>query len=952
MSQFADNGLETAIHLAEDTCAREPIHAPGAIQGHGVVLVFAADGTTLLAASDNVGKACPGFDRTRPFDWLPAPAARLLADLRDQAEADESAQTVDLPGLGPRHIHCFRAGACLGLEFEIAEPAPGDGTAATVPSRLAAIVRRFGTAAGMDDLAALLVGQVRSATGFDRILLYRFSEAGHGEVIAEALAPDWDQSLLGLHFPASDIPAQARALYCRVHARWTPSREHERVELSPPSAPGTGEPFDLTFSSLRAVSPIHTLYQRNLGVDGAMAVSIMVGGSLWGLLVGHHRTPLAVAPVVRDLVVAAVDAFALRLGALLIAEDTQVLGRHTARLNLFLNKLAGAPDAMDALFAPPLTVAEMFEGCSGGAIVSEDDNHALHFRTAGDTPPADEIVHLLEWLRAYSPAPLVHTDCISSIYPAFAAYASVASGVLVAFLGEDRRQAILWFRPELVREVQWGGRPEKTLSPDGATWLPRRSFDRWIEQVHGHSARWLPQELHVASIFGTAISKVILRQNRRIRDLNSEVERFLWVSSHHLREAPRRISIGCDLLRRRCSDEQYAQIQDIVADIRGNARSMDTRLRGLLDYSEFGHVADKVLPVPLAAAVAAAEAALSSVVAQHQANIRVLGELPVVSGDARALQFVFERLIDNALTYRSQDRRPDIRIWAEAHEADWIISVTDNGIGIESEFHERVFGLFERLHPNDHDGNGVGMGLTLCRRIIERLGGRIWLTSTPFIGTTVCFQLPGAGHGAPEQASTGSVNLAGLLRDATRSLHDGIKTTPLMAPLNEGRVSVPEYRRALAALYGFYRPAEDLVFTRHADVATTLGVVPKTPALFRDLENLGMGKDEIERLPLCEEVPGVADADAALGFFYVLEGATLGGQIVLRRVAHCLGPLQETATSFHNFHGDHAGPHWRAFIARAVERAGSRPQAQQAAVACAVEAFMALTEWLKRDQQG
>ena len=231
------------------------------------------------------------------------------------------------------------------------------------------------------------------------------------------------------------------------------------------------------------------------------------------------------------------------------------------------------------------------------------------------------------------------------------------------------------------------------------------------------------------------------------------------------------------------------------------------------------------------------------------------------------------------------------------------------------------------------------------------LGGRIWLDSAPGHGTTVRFTLPAvtiAKETIDRDKRGAGVNTLSLLRDATRALHDQTEQLPVMLPLSEGQATPAQYRNVLAAVYGFCRPAEELFFGKFPDLAGTMVIRPKLPALIHDLVALGMSALQVANLPICDAVPALDDWGRALGMAYVFEGATLGGQVILRRVGHCLGGLASVATSFHNFHGDQTAPHWRSFQNRLAEQLDHTALAQQNALEAAVATFQALNAWLSK----
>ncbi|RAU23897.1 hypothetical protein CU669_02150 [Paramagnetospirillum kuznetsovii] len=503
--------LSEVMAIGGDVCAREPIHCPAQIQHHGFLIGLDRHTLAPVTRSANLDSA-----------FHPPPAVLTACASFDPDGPNERVVVATLPDLGEVEFHCFLGGSVIFVEFERVPPEVGP---AAVPVILDEAMTRMLVIADLVELSAEVAATVRQVSGFERILVYRFDEDGSGDVVGESLVADWTQSLLGLRFPSSDIPAQARALYQRTRDRWVPMRDYQPVDLVPPVA-GDGKPFDLSFSRYRSVSAIHRLYQKNIGVDGAMSVSILRDGRLWGLLIGHHRRPHVVGPSTRRQVVALAQSFAMRLDALLSVEERCAHERDMRTYSAMLRKLAGADDFLTALTEGTPNIVDLLPGCCGAAVVWDDDHGAVHVKTVGTTPPDGRIAALTQWIRSVGEAPVFATDCLSARYSDFSAYCDIASGVLASFFDDSRHPALLLFRPELIRSVAWAGKPEKVAGPDGVLNLPRHSFDRWVEIKRGHSQPWLGWELDIAATIATTVSEVIIRQMRRIHDLDAEVERF------------------------------------------------------------------------------------------------------------------------------------------------------------------------------------------------------------------------------------------------------------------------------------------------------------------------------------------------------------------------------------------------------------------------------------------
>ena len=450
-------------------------------------------------------------------------------------------------------MHCFTAAGVVFCEFELTTGVPTRPTAADALSKVAETIGEMGAARDIAELSAMAAATVRALSGFERVMVYRFDANGDGEVVGESLAPDWPQSFLDLRFPASDIPIQARRLYRLTSARWLPTRDYVPVPLTPSLDPA-GQPFDCSLSHYRSVSPIHLMYQKNIDADGAMSVSIIVDGALWGLLIGHHRRPHRVSAETRHLVVAVTRAFAMRLGALTARAAEEEKLRDTLAYSALLRKLAGADDFETALTKGESSILELFADCTGAAVAWLDDARP-GIRTLGDVPSVDDLFALTAWLRLQTDSSVFATDCLSDRFPPFLAHLEIASGVLAIPFEDGRRAILLLFRPEIVRSVSWAGKPEKALGPDGAPNLPRRSFDRWTEIKRGHSRPWSPWELDVASTLCVTINDVIVRETRRVHELASAnhllelAENMAHVGHFHFDVATREHHWSSELLR-------------------------------------------------------------------------------------------------------------------------------------------------------------------------------------------------------------------------------------------------------------------------------------------------------------------------------------------------------------------------------------------------------------------
>jgi two-component system, chemotaxis family, sensor kinase Cph1 len=507
-------------------CDREPIHIPGSIQPHGVLLVVDPTTEVVLQAA---GDAAGTLAAKRPP--LGAPVAELLG-----AGLEEMVRSAGVAGLGgaPLHLGAVRPAAARGADIDVLAHTR-DGLAVlelepAAPDRLSAarVLAGIGAAVAALEAAPDLIGvceaaarEVRRLTGFDRVMVYRFLEDNSGSVVAEHRADD-QPPFLNHRYPASDIPKQARELYLRNPIRIIPDVGYAPAPLAPPLCPATGLPLDMSDCALRSVSPVHVQYLKNMGVAASMSVSVVRGGALWGLVACHHRTPKRVPYELREACMRIGQALAQRIAVWEAAEAHLQAQRLAAARDGVLSALAGAEDVERAL-ADHVSDLRTVVPSDGAAVW-----HRGSVAGAGRRSSDNRIRALAEWLlREGAPDPFA-TDRLAEHHPPASAYRARASGLLAAAVSrEEDPLVLLWFRAERTEEVEWAGNPHQPVEPgsDPGTLNPRRSFELWRETVRGRSRPWSGSELEAARRFRDRVSD--LRRRQRLAELNQELRRAL-----------------------------------------------------------------------------------------------------------------------------------------------------------------------------------------------------------------------------------------------------------------------------------------------------------------------------------------------------------------------------------------------------------------------------------------
>jgi light-regulated signal transduction histidine kinase (bacteriophytochrome) len=489
------------------SCDREPIHILGAVQPFGFLIAVSSD-WIVVRASENAARWLGHADS----DLLGLPLSDLmdietihlirghLQSLRGPDAIDRIFGTALQPGGAPFDIALHLSGGSIVIEAE-----PSVFEHLNAGNLVRSMVGRLQQTVGFDPFCREAVRQMRALTGFDRVMVYRFDPDGSGVVIAESARSSLEP-YLGLHYPASDIPKQARALYERNWLRIIADVDAAPVAVLPQRDP-EGRPLDLSMSTLRTVSPIHIEYLRNMGVAASLSVSILRGGKLWGLFACHHAEPRHISLERRT----GAELFGQMFSLILESREREAETAYEASSRALHDRLMGALASGGTSLENITGFLDDITGivtCDGIGVWV---NGEITLR--GATPTAEEFTGLVRFLNRTATSRAFATHEIGAVHPPAADYTERAAGLLAVPISRAPRDFLVFFRRELARTVTWAGNPEKpaTLGPNGLRLTPRKSFEAWTEVVRGKSTPWGAVDLRIAEALRITLLEVILR---------------------------------------------------------------------------------------------------------------------------------------------------------------------------------------------------------------------------------------------------------------------------------------------------------------------------------------------------------------------------------------------------------------------------------------------------------
>jgi light-regulated signal transduction histidine kinase (bacteriophytochrome) len=747
-----------------ETCDQEPIHLIGAVQPHGALIAIDADRFTVEFASRNTAS----FIGVGPERILGKDIAKLIGptnarQLRTLTLGPSNPELLSpwfISFSGPDgtqiDLECLphRSNGHIILELMHPEPAPARVWEDEYLRR--EFISELVKPGALEELANASARIIRDVTGFDRVMIYRFAEDKHGEVIAESTnRPD---SFLGLHYPASDIPDPARRHFLLNVVRAIPDINSERVPII--SRKGTvadaasASPLDLTFCKLRAVAPVHVEYLNNMGVAASLSISLVTNNQLWGLVACHHYEPreisssrLRFAELLGSTTSALLQSIenTNQLQKSITAEKTAFRIEQQARGGASLRSLINdwAPVLMDLIDAQGMLLFLDDEPVGFGTVPGKllDVSGLWEVQADGVATTAQLSDHIdmdEEELK-------------------------LAAGAALLDLSEDGRDYLVFLRSDFEQTIRWAGKPDKveTTTEDGITRLsPRGSFALWREERHGQSRPFSAIDRDALRILRRALfalnsleheraaleaQRAAEAQETRLRHALLDASRASSMGelasaiAHELNQPLSAISNYISACRQELKNaevvipERAALLIDEAVAETTRAGDLMRRMRNFIsagdlnaEYIDLNRVIQQGIDLALAYVD----------LPRLQVNLLLDQTIPRVLADPVQIGQVMLNLTRNSITAMQDSRVQKLTVEVIRSDA-WVkVYVRDTGHGIPPEQHKYLFEPF-----NTSTTQGMGIGLSLCRSIIEAHEGRIWAEPAK-TGSVFVFQLP------------------------------------------------------------------------------------------------------------------------------------------------------------------------------------------------------------------
>ncbi|KAH9480564.1 Cyanobacterial phytochrome B [Psilocybe cubensis] len=626
------------------------------------------------------------------------------------------------------------------------------------------INEQLGAAPDLNTFLNVVVGVIKDLTQFHRVMIYQFDELWNGQVVAELV--DWAQShdlFRGLHFPASDIPAQARKLYAINKVRLLYDCAQHTARIVARDQADIDNPLDMTHCYLRAMSPIHITYLQNMGVRASMSISLMAFGQLWGLVTCHSygSSGMRVSFPVRQM---------LRLLSQSISKNIERLSYaqrlHTRKL---INTVSSPNHPTGYIVSNADDLLALFDADFGILVIGEGA------KLLGPNQHGQEILIMAEYLRLKQFETIQASQAVVADYPDLELTTGfeVIAGLLYVPLSSGGKDFIALLRKGQPRQVHWAGKPFKEGEGGSTSLEPRKSFKIWSETIAGRSKAWTDDQLDTAGVLALVYGKFIEVWREKENAVNAtKLTNLLLTNASHEEMA----------MNSPLDKETHDNLQKSHAA----SKSLLFTINDLLDLTRLESGTETSFNEAFDLRTAIQEATLIYRKEAKRRNLQFildLAESPtMVIGDIKKIRTVVQNLTANALKFTTEGCiTVSCKTFGEPEglrNVDQIaveILVSDTGCGISASRLESIFRQFEHVEPSQPKSNGdpgVGLGLAVVSRIVEQLGGQLRVDSEAGIGSKFSFLIP-------LSLSTGGQSMASSKSDGTSRSSNSLKISPV-----------------------------------------------------------------------------------------------------------------------------------------------------------------------------
>jgi two-component system, chemotaxis family, sensor kinase Cph1 len=724
-------------------CESEPIHIPGSIQPHGFLLGIKDSDYSITYCSENcevylhhslneiLGKNLDYFFKQEQIENF-----KIYYLSEDRQSARPYVFSIKEKSY---HTTAHQSGPYIVLEFE---PFTADNV--ETPSLFLQAKRFIYHTERADNLIALcseIANETRLITGYDRVMVYRFDEKYNGEVIAESKSDDLE-SWLGLHYPHTDIPVQARELYLRNHMRmiadvnYVPVPLYARDEVAGKPV----ETLDLSLSFLRSVSPIHIQYLKNMVVGATFSISLVHNKKLWGLISCHHSTPKFIPYYTRLSAHLQSIFLSSQIDVRQIADDFELVKNTEIKMQ----------EAIELLSKEEVSITEPVVLEKIKNVVNADGLLLIHkgeIFANGIVPDAENIPPFVNWLLARSQNDSFYSSCVIDSYPGAKSFSDKVAGLFYKGIDVASKTCIVWLCQPTERTIHWAGDPNKALAADRDNRMltPRKSFELWKESVKNQSRDWKKPELNAALLLCSSIQRKLhlieLKEeeirfksvNERLKIANDELANMNWISTHDLKEPLRKIQIYASLILEKQQGQIPEGVLKNISRMQTSAAKMQLLIEDLMAYTKIVNEEVRFADVDMNLCLIDVKEVLKDSIEERNVNLS-WGLLPKIKGIPFQIRQLFINLVSNSIKFSKENVPCVIRIECEEvtdhsiglltkknSKSYYKVTTSDNGIGFNSIYKNDILKIFQRLHTNQYHGTGIG--LAICKKIVEAHGG-------------------------------------------------------------------------------------------------------------------------------------------------------------------------------------------------------------------------------------